>query len=193
PERTVGQNPLFQVLFTLDPPLRSPMPGWVNTPIVVETNTSKFDLSLKLIDEPEGLVCCFEYSTVLFDETTIARMAGHWQTLLEGVVDDSAQHLAALPLLTETERQQLLVEWNATSAAYSRDRCVHQLFEAQVERTPDAVALFFEDEQLTYQQLNTRANQLAHYLQSLEVGPEVLVGICMERSLAMIVALLAVL
>src|SRR5437868_3548537 len=192
-KRTVGRNPLFQVVFTLDPPLRSPMAGWVNTPIVVETNTSKFDLSLKLIDEPESLICRFEYSTDLFDEATIALMAGHWQTLLEGIVDDPAQRLSALPLLTETERQQLLVEWNATSAAYSRDRCVHQLFEAQVERTPDSVALFFEDEQLTYRQLNTRANQLAHYLQSLEVGPEVLVGICMERSLAMIVVLLAVL
>ncbi|MFL5700223.1 MAG: non-ribosomal peptide synthetase [Ktedonobacteraceae bacterium] len=193
PERTVGRNPLFQVVFTLDPPLRSPMEGWVNTPLVVETNTAKFDLSLKLIDEPGGLVCRFEYRTDLFDEATIARMAGHWQTLLEGIVDDPARGLSALPLLTETERQQLLVEWNATSAAYSRDRCVHQLFEAQVERTPDSVALFFEDEQLTYRQLNTRTNQLAHYLQSLEVGPEVLVGICMERSLVMIVALLAVL
>src|SRR5256714_1154199 len=169
------------------------MAGWVNAPIVVETNTSKFDLSLKLIDEPGGLVCRFEYSTDLFDEATIARMAGHWQTLLEGVVDDPARGLSELPLLTETEHRQLLVEWNATSAAYPRDRCVHQLFEAQVERTPDSVALFFEDEQLTYRQLNTRANQLAHYLQSLEVGPEVLVGICMERSPAMIVALLAVL
>src|SRR5207244_788706 len=104
----------------------------------------------------------FEYSTDLFDAATIDRMVGHWQTLLEGIVADPEGHLSALPLLTETERHQLLVEWNSTQTEYPMDKCIHQLFEAQVERTPNAVAVIFEDAQLTYGELNQRANQLAH-------------------------------
>jgi len=120
-------------------------------------------------------------------------MAGHWQTLLEGIVADPKQRLSDLPLLTEADRQQLLVEWNDTRRAYPRDQCIHELFEGQVERTPDAVAVVFENSQLTYRELNQRANQLARHLQALGVGPEVLVGICMERSLEMMIALLGTL
>ncbi len=129
----------------------------------------------------------------MFDAVTIARMAGHWQTLLEGIVADPKQRLSDLPLLTEADRQQLLVEWNDTRRAYPRDQCIHELFEGQVERTPDAVAVVFENSQLTYRELNQRANQLARHLQALGVGPEVLVGICMERSLEMMIALLGTL
>jgi amino acid adenylation domain-containing protein len=120
-------------------------------------------------------------------------MLTHFQTLLEGVVANPDQHLAKLPLLTEAERQQLLVEWNKTQANYPSEVCLHQLFEAQVERTPDAIAVVFEDKQLTYRELNQRANQLANYLQKLGVEPEVLVGICVERSVEMIVGLLGIL
>src|SRR5256885_12252782 len=102
----------------------------------VETETTKFDLTLELDDRPEGLGCRFEYSTDLFDAATIARMAGHWQTLLEGIVADPTRRIADLPLLTEQERQRVLVEWNATQADYPSDACLHQLFEVQVERTP---------------------------------------------------------
>lgn len=194
PERQLGQNPLFQVMLTLVPTLLPSLPsGWNLVQMEVETGTSRFDLTLELEDRPEGLLSRFEYRTELFDEATIARMAGHWQTLLEGVVADPAQRIAVLPLLTEKERHQLLVDWNATHAEYPKDQCIHQLFEAQVERTPEAVAVVFEDQQLTYHELNVRANQLAHHLQDLGVGPDVLVGLCVERSLDMVVGLLGIL
>jgi len=193
PTRSLGQNPLFQVMLSLEPPLPALPSGWTLTQMEVKTATSKFDLALQLQDRPEGLISRFEYSTDLFDETTIARIAGHWQTLLEGVVADPAQHIALLPLLTEAERHQLLVEWNTTQAEYPKDQCIHQLFEVQVECTPEAVAVVFEGEQLTYRQLNRRANQLAHHLHQLGVGPDVLVGLCVERSLDMVVGLLGIL
>ena len=124
---------------------------------------------------------------------TIRRMLGHYQTLLEGIVANPDRRLSELPLLTGAERQQMLVEWNQTGATYPKDRCLHELIEEQVERTPDATAVVFEDMQLTYRQLNQRANQLARHLQELGVGPDTLVGICMERSLEMVVGLLGIL
>jgi amino acid adenylation domain-containing protein len=193
PTRSLGQNPLFQVMLTLAPPLSALPPGWEPARMVGETGAAKFDLSLELADRSEGLICLFEYSTDLFDEATIARMAGHWRTLLEGILADPSQRLSELPLLTEAERQQLLVEWNDTLTDYPRDLSLHQLFEVQVERTPDAVAEVYENEHLTYRELNSKANQLAHHLQHLGVESEVLVGICMERSLDMMVGLLGIL
>ncbi|GAA6615349.1 amino acid adenylation domain-containing protein [Scytonema sp. NUACC26] len=135
----------------------------------------------------------FVYDTQRFDTATVTRMMGHFQTLLEGIVTNPEQRLADLPLLNVSERQQLLMKWNDTQSDYPQDKCIHQLFEKQVELTPNAVALVYQNEQLSYRELNTRANQLAHYLQSLGVGPEVLVGICVERSLEMIVGLLGIL
>jgi fengycin family lipopeptide synthetase B len=193
PERESGQDPLFQVMLTLQPSLPSLPSGWTLTQGKTGTGLSECDLSLIFEDRPEGLVGRFEYSSDLFGEPTIARMAGHWQTLLESIVGDPEQRLSELQLLTGTERHQLLVEWNATRAPYPVDKCIHQLFEEQVGRTPDAVAVVFEGEQLTYQELNRRANQLAHYLQCLGVGPDVLVSICVERSLEMVVGLLGIL
>lgn len=193
PEREPGQNPLFQVLFMLEPAVPALPSGWTITHRDVNTGTSKFDLSLVLEDRPEGYLGYFDYSTDLFDAETIERMAGHWQTLLEGIVNDPAQRIAELPLLTELERQQLLIEWNSTQTAYAGDRCIHLLFEEQVERTPSAEAVFFEGERLTYQELDQRANQLAHHLQKLGVGPDVLVGLCLERSVEMLVGLLGIL
>jgi amino acid adenylation domain-containing protein len=159
----------------------------------VESGTTKFDLTLSMENTASGLIGEWEYNSDLFDATTIERMAEHLQTLLEGIVANPEQRISELPLLTQTERQQLLFEWNNTTTEYPQDKCIHQLFEEQVERSPDAVAVVFEEEQLTYRELNTRANQLAHYLRSLGVGPEVLVGICVERSFNMIIGLLGVL
>jgi amino acid adenylation domain-containing protein/non-ribosomal peptide synthase protein (TIGR01720 family) len=133
------------------------------------------------------------YDCDRFDAETIARMGGHLLTLLEGMVATESQKLKDLPLLTSAERHQLLVEWNNTTKEYPQNKCIHQLFEEQVERSPDAIAVVFEGEQLTYQQLNARANRIAHYLKSLGVEPEVLVGICVERSLYMVVGLLGIL
>ncbi|MBW4564790.1 MAG: amino acid adenylation domain-containing protein [Mojavia pulchra JT2-VF2] len=128
-----------------------------------------------------------------FDDAKITRILGHLQTLLLGMVANPQQRICELPLLTATERYQLLEEWNNTQVDYPQDQCIHQLFEAQVEKTPDAVAVVFENQQLTYRELNAKANQLAQYLQKLGVKKEVLVGICVERSLEMIIALLAIL
>ena len=193
PDRQLGQNSLFQASLVLEPSLPSLPSGWMLTQTGVETGTSKFDLSLELADWRQGLISRFRYSTDLFDQATIARMGGHWQTLLEGVVADPSRHLTELPILTQAERYQLLVEWDPTTTDNSGDQCIHQLFETHVERTPDAVAVVFEDRHLTYRELNSKANQLAHSLQRLGVGPEVLVGLYVERSLEMIVALLGIL
>ena len=133
------------------------------------------------------------YQRHRFDAATIARMLGHFQTLLEGMVANPNQRLSELPLLSAAEQHQVLVEWNDTQADYPKHVCIHQLFEATVTRSPDAIAVVFENEQLTYQELNIRANKIAHHLQALGVEPDVLVGIYMERSLEMVVGLLGIL
>ena len=151
------------------------------------------DMNLMVMEAQGVLQLCWQYNTDLFEACTITRMAGHFVNLLEGIVANPEERIWQLPLLTEIEQQQLLVEWNNTQTDYLQDKCIHQLFEEQVERTPDAVAVVFENQQLTYHQLNCRANQLAHYLRSLGVGADVLVGICVERSLEMVVGLLGIL
>ncbi|MEG4421610.1 amino acid adenylation domain-containing protein [Microcoleus sp. LAD1_D5] len=191
PERKLSHNPLFQVAFVLEPPLAE-MDGWTISQLDVDTGAAKFDLYLELDQRPSGIIGRLEYNTDLFDAATITRMLGNFQALLEGIVANPDQKIAELPLLTEFERQQL-VAWNDTETDYPKDACIHELFQKQVELTPDAIALVFEDEQLTYQELNQRANQLAHHLRNLGVGPEVLVGICVERSLEMVVGLLGIL
>ncbi|MEG4231276.1 amino acid adenylation domain-containing protein [Microcoleus sp. Pol11C3] len=192
PERNLSYNPLFQVAFVLEPPLAEMDSGWAISQLDVDTSTAKFDLYLELDERPSGIIGRLEYNTDLFDAATIRRMLGNFQTLLEGLVANPEQKIGELPILTEWERQQLAA-WNDTVTDYPKDVCIHQLFEEQVERSPDAIALVFEDEQLTYQDLNQRANQLAHHLRNLGVGPEVLVGICVERSLEMVVGLLGIL
>ncbi len=134
-----------------------------------------------------------QYNAELFDPGTIARMLGHFQTVLQGMIAGGENPVSELPLLTEKERHQLLVEWNQTDRDYPQDKCIHQLFEEQVDRTPDAIAVAFRDRQLTYRELNAKANQLARYLQKLEISAEVLVGICVDRSLETIVGLLGIL
>jgi amino acid adenylation domain-containing protein len=195
PERSLSYSPLFQVMFALQnaPIEELGMPGLSITSLQLENVTSKFDLSLSMEETAQQLRGAWEYNIDLFDVATITRMTGHFQTLLEGIVGNPEQEIFELPLLTSTERYQLLEEWNNTQTEYSQHKCIHQLFQDQVELTPDAVAVVFEDQKLTYWELNARANQLAHYLQSLGVGPEVLVAICVERSLEMVVGLLAIL
>ena len=195
PNRSLSHTPLFQVMFALQ---NFPMPNLevagLNLQVQeVDTGTSKFDLTLFVEDRGREIVAIFEYNTDLFKATTITRMLGHFQTLLEGIVANPNQRLSDLPLLTEVERNQLLIEWNQTRTDSSHNLCIHQLLEEQVERTPDAVAVIFGNQQLTYRELNQRANQLAHYLQKLGVKPEVFVGICVERSIEMLVGLLGIL
>ena len=195
PGRSSNRTPFFQVVFALEyletPSLR--LRGVVLEPLEFDFNWAKFDLSLRVSERSGGLRATFNYDTDLFDKATIRRMAGHYQRLLEGIVADPGQPISQLPLLTADERQQLLVQWNDAGRGYPADRCVQQLFEEQVERTPHAVAVVFDNQQLTYSELNARANQLAHYLRDLGVGPETMVAICLERSLEMVVGLLAIL
>ena len=193
PERRVSQNPLFQVIFTIEPPLPEHKLNWTLSQLDIHAGTAKFDLTFGLDDRPEGIIGYIEYRTDLFAAATITRTIEHLRTLLEGIIANPEQRISELPLLTEAERHQLLVEWNQTQKDYPQDKCIHQLFEAQAERNPDAVAVVFEEQQLTYRQLNCRANQLARYLQTLGVEAEVLVGICTERSLEMLIGLLGIL
>jgi len=195
PERSLSYNPLFQVVFVLENFLldKVELPDLTLTPQFVERGTSQFDLTLAVWETKAGLIGSWEYNSDLFEPDTIARMTSHFQTLLAAIIANPHQSIGELPLLSQQERHQLLVEWNDTYRPYPHDKCIHQLFEEQVEKTPDAVAVVYEEESLTYQQLNDRANQLAHYLRSLGVKPEVLVGICIERSPLMIVGMLGIL
>ena len=195
PARDMSHSPLFQVMFTLQntPETQLDIDGLQIIPVNMDTGAVKFDLDLEMTEKQGGLDAIFNYNTDLFDESTIVRMAGHLERLLEAIVSAPDKRLHDLCLLTAPEREQLLLEWNATEASYSQDTCLHQLFEAQVGNSPDLVAVVFEDQQLTYGQLNAQANQLAHYLRAQGVGPEALVGICVERSLEMIVGILGIL
>ncbi|MGD1702261.1 amino acid adenylation domain-containing protein [Dapis sp. BLCC M229] len=193
-ERNLSHSPLFQVMFVLQNAqnVTLELPGMSCQILEVESGVAKFDLTLEMEETSTGIKGELEYNSDLFDGARIRRMIGHFQVLLAAIVNNPQLGIDELPLLTAQEWHQLLVKWNDTRVDYSLDRCIHQLFEEQVEQTPDAVAVVFESEKLTYRQLNNRANQLAHYLQSLGVAPEVLVGICVERSIEMVVGLLGI-
>ncbi|NKI69948.1 amino acid adenylation domain-containing protein, partial [Collimonas pratensis] len=195
PLRSMAHSPLFQVMFSWQnaPQGRLQLAGLELTPLALRQVTAKFDLTLAL-GETDGTVAgSLEYATALFEADTVQRYLGYWQRLLEAMVDDDAQPVASLPLLGEAERQQL-ASWNATRVSYPEGEfLLHQLCEIQAERTPQAVALEFGATQLSYAELNRQANQLAHYLRELGVEPDQRVAICVERSPAMVVALLAVL
>ena len=209
PERSLNRHPLFQVVFALqNAPMEAlELPELTLSPLTIDFKTTRFDLEFNLWqaaegfrnlwgerwEHSEGIRGVVVYNTDLFDAATITRMLGHFQTLLEGIVANPQASIANLSLLSEAERHQLLVEWNNTVADYPQNQCIHHLFEEQVERVPDAIALIFDDKQLTYRELNSRSNQLAHHLQKLGVGSEVLVGICVERSVEMIVGCLSIL
>jgi len=195
PERDLSKHPLFQVAISLQntPITALELPGLTLSQFEeLDNGTSKLDLELHLWESSAGLEGKIIYSTDLFDRTTILRMAGHFQTLLEGIVTNPQQRLAELPILTATECQQLLIDWNNTQQNYP-NKCIHQIFEEQVSSNPNAIALIHDNEQITYQQLNEQSNQLAHYLQKIGVVPDVLVGICLEKSPLIIVAILGIL
>ena len=195
PPRTLSHSPIFQVMFALQNAPRKPLelPGLSFNWLPLETAKAKFDLFLSMEETEAGLIGYWEYNRDLFEPGTIRRLMGHFQTLLGAIVANPEARVGSLPLLSAAESHQLLVEWNNTQADYPQDKCIHQLFEEQVERNPDAVAVVFEEQRLTYWELNAKANQLARYLQSLGVGAEVLVGICVERSIEMVVGLLGIL
>ncbi|MGA9994162.1 MAG: amino acid adenylation domain-containing protein [Pyrinomonadaceae bacterium] len=195
PERSLSHTPLVQVMFALQ---NAPMPaielsGLKLSLIEADNEVAKFDLALELTETPDGLRSLWQYNTDLFDDATVARMAEHFRTLLESITANPEGRISQLPFLTERESCLMLVEWNETATDYPKDSCIHELFERQAEETPDAVALSFEAEQLTYRELNLRANQLAHYLRGLGVGPDVRVGLMVDRSVEMVVGLLGIL
>ncbi|NEP36780.1 amino acid adenylation domain-containing protein, partial [Moorena sp. SIO3B2] len=199
PERALSQNPLFQVMFAvqqseiLKPSFSLPNleVGWYEG--AGAEMTVRFDLELHLWPVGEEIKGFCAYNTDLFSAETISRMLSHYQNLLSAAVETTERPISQLPLMTEPELDQILVEWNNTKTDYPNHKCIHQLFEEQVEKTPDAVAVVFDQQKLTYSQLNNKANQLAHHLQTLGVKPEMLVGICVERSVEMVVGLLGIL
>src|SRR3989440_11465423 len=206
PRRDASYSPLFQTFFVFEKP-RDP---WEQDPSLSESSQSAiqerlrfeplvygqqgapFDLTLRMIEVNGSLSADLRYNVDLFEAATMARMQQHFLTLLQGIVADPGQRIADMPILSQAEQRQLLA-WNDTQREYPDRVCVHQLIEQQVHRTPEAPAVVFEDQQLTYREVNCRANQLAHALQARGVGPEVLVGVCLERSLDLVVALLAIL
>ncbi|MCA2718480.1 non-ribosomal peptide synthetase [Microcystis sp. M169S2] len=195
PQRDLSHTPLFQVMFVLQntPVADLELKNVKVCPLPMENKTAKFDLTLSMENLEEGLIGVWEYNTDLFNGSTIERMSGHFVTLLEDIVAAPTKSVLRLSLLTQEEKLQLLIKNQGVQVDYSQEQCIHQLFEAQVERTPDAIAVVFEEQSLTYTELNHQANQLAHYLRTLGVGAEVLVGISLERSLEMIIGLLAIL
>ncbi|MCC5661303.1 amino acid adenylation domain-containing protein [Nostoc sp. XA010] len=207
PTRDASRTPLFQTMFVLQKAYmlheqgltvfalgdgaKMNLGGLSMESLALEQRSAQFDLTLAMAEVGDKLAASFEYNTNLFDTATINRMAGHFLCLLESIVSNPQQSISALPLLTSAERNQLLV-WNATKTNYP-NVCLHQLFTQQVEATPDAIAVVCQNQQLTYRELNHRANQLAHYLQVLGVKPEVRVGIYIERSLEMVIGVLGIL
>ena len=195
PERNLNRQALFQVMFVLHnaPSTALPIPGLHVEAMRVHNETSKFDLLFALHEEAGGLNGIMEYSTDIFDASTVERMLSQFRMLLEEIAAGPARRISDLRMLTKAERHQVLVEWNQETSDYPHERGLAELFEAQVERTPDAVAVIFEGRELTYRELNGRANLLARHLRARGVGPDRLVAVCLERSLEMIVAVLAVL
>jgi amino acid adenylation domain-containing protein len=194
-ERNLSGTPLLQIMFVLQnaPFDRVEIPDLKLTSQAVDNGTAKFDLTFSFADVEGELAGAVEYNTELFDTAMIARMVLHFQHLLTSLATQTELTVAELPLLLPTERQAMLVEWNNTEAVYPDDQCLHQLFEQQVQMHLAQVAIICGAEQLTYKELNERANQLAHLLCEHGIGPDSIVGICLERSATLVVGLLAIL
>jgi len=194
-ERNAYSQPLHQVMFVFLEqdlaPLRLDAARGQWVPVC--TGTNKCDLTFSVMASEQGWNCELEYASDKFTGECAARMAGHLKELLEAIAEAPQKPLDQLRLMPDSERQQLLVEWNATARAYPQDKCIHQLFEEQVKRTPEAIALQHVDLCLSYEEINAQANRLAHHLRSLGVGSDALVGLCTERSAEMIIALLGIL
>ncbi len=193
--RVPGRNPLFQTVFQfLAAPMANPeLAGLRVTPLPMETGTAKFDLTLTLAESADGLAGDLEYNTDIFDSSFIARLLEHFQTLLEGIASDPDQLIGSFALVTRAEKCRLLAKANSPATPYPRNFSIGALFEKQASATPEAVALSFQGCQMTYGELEARSNQLARHLGARGVGPDVLVGVCLERSMDLVVTLLAVL
>ena len=191
--RDPSRNPLFQVMFSLEPPMSSVGSSWQLTQMDVDTGATKYDLYLELDERRTEILARFHYSTDLFDAATIVRMAEHWMNLLAAAAEDPALRVSQLAMLSESENRQVLVGWNETRSEYPQEGGVHRLFDAQCERTPDAVAITDGEQKLNFRQLQTRSNHLACRLKKLGAGPGTRVALSLERSLEMLVGLLAIL
>ncbi len=190
--RDPSRNPLFQALFSLEPPMPDVDPAWRLTQMDVDTGATKYDLYLELDERSDEVLARFHYSTDLFDRETMVRMAADWQQVLGYGAAHADARVSELPVLSTEDEGRIVVEWNRTEQSYP-DACIHQLFESQAARSPEVIAVAIQNLQLTYRELNERANQLGHYLVRCGVGPEVPVGLCLNRGAEMVVALLAVL
>ncbi|MGH8866318.1 MAG: non-ribosomal peptide synthetase, partial [Burkholderiales bacterium] len=210
PRRDPSYAPLFQVSFVYQKPQRSGATiDWLGWSEAAGTRSNwggleieffdlpqqegQFDLELEVLETESSFRCVFKYNTDIFDAATIARLARHFECLLTGIVAAPHEHVDQLPLLDASERKQILQEWNATAVNYPQGAGVHQLFEHQEQVTPEAPALVFLDQRLSYAEMNQRANQLGHFLRARGVGPDSVVGVCLDRSVDMVVALHAVL
>jgi amino acid adenylation domain-containing protein len=195
PERELSHNPLFQVLFALQnmPTHELALADLKLTALEIENPAARFDLALEVSEITDELECRLTYDIDLFDAATIARMAQHFVNLAGAITTDPDQPISAVNFLSDDERQQLLFEWNRTLVEFPKNRCIHELFEAQAERTPEVLAVVFGDMRLSYRELNERANQWAHRLRNFDAGPETLIGLCVERAPEMIIGLLAIL
>ena len=195
PQRNLSYNPVFQILFDLQHSLtdKLQLPGLTLQPFLGEHSTSKFDLSLIIEDRGTELIGAWEYSSDLFTQEAISRITENFQTLLNGIVNNPETPINQLPIISAFEQQQILEKWNNTQQDYPESFCIHELLTQQVIKTPDAIAVKFGNQQLTYTQLNQKANQLANYLQNCGVTSEVLVGLYLERSLDILIAILAIL
>jgi aspartate racemase len=195
PVRDVSQTPIFQVMFGLQnaPRAAAQLNNLAVTRVAVDSRTAKFDLTLLMSETADGLSGWFEYNADLFDASTIERLQQHFENLLSSITLNPDDRIANLPFMAAQEREKILIDWNAGKTQFPRESCIHQLFEEQASSRPDAVAIVFDDRKMTYVELNRKANQLAHYLRKQGVGPDVIVGLAVERSIEMIVGLLAIL
>lgn len=194
-ERNLSYAPLFQVMFILQnaPAEALELSGLTIEPLSIKTDRSHFDLVLCITETDSKLSGVLEYNSDLFEAATIVRIIEHFKILLEGIAVDPDQRISALPLLSETEQRQLLSAWNDTGRQYPYDRCIHHIFESQVERTPDDIAVIFENKKLSYAELNLRSNQLAHVLRKKGIGQDAIAGIMIDRSLEMVIGILGIL
>lgn len=194
PDRDLSYSPVYQVMFSVgeQKDLGLELPGLEITPIIIDRKIAKFDMTLGMTEFHKDLMCNIEYCSALYEPSTMERLANHFQTLLQGIMRDPDQHISALPLLSEAERRRVLYQWNDTARAFQREHMVARLFEAEAAAHPRATAVVCDDRNLTYGELNARANQLANFLRKNGVGPEVPVALCVDRSLDMIVGVLGV-
>src|SRR5262249_54360196 len=194
PQRDLSYSPVYQIMFSVGEQkgIGLELPGLEVTPIIIDREIAKFDMTLGMTEMRQGLMCNIEYCSALFEASTMQRLANHFQTLLQGIIADPDRRISELPMMSPEERHKCIFTWNHTHRDYPRNVLVPHLFEKRVEETPDATAVVYQDKKLTYRELNEGANQLGHFLKKRGVGPEVRVAVCVERSLEMVLGVLGV-